>query len=324
MGFNRNNYIRIKEEYNGKYRKAEESAKLRRAEVEMTVDGVLDIDKQLSLTGIEIMEAAMKNNVAEVEKVKRKNEELLSFRADLLVKAGYPADYTEIKYECPVCGDTGAVDNKMCICMRKKLVEAGFESSGMASLIKEQNFKNFSLEYYKQSPEEYKRMAYIYKLLYNYAESFDVKTSQNIAMFGGTGLGKTHLSSAIAGRVIEGGHDVYYVGAQGMISDFEYNRFGNSSVGASDGNVERYTECDLLIIDDLGTEMVNQFTTSCLYNVINTRLNKRKPTLISTNLSQDEFRRRYWDRITSRVFGEYVILPFVGRDIRSQKIMKNS
>lgn len=105
-----------------------------------------------------------------------------------------------------------------------------------------------------------------------------------------------------------------------MISDFEYNRFGNGGTTDSDGNIKRYFDCDLLIIDDLGTEIINQFTTSCLYNVINTRLNKRKQTIISTNLTQEEFRKRYWDRITSRVFGEYLILPFIGNDVRSQKL----
>lgn len=322
MGFNRNNYIRIKEEYNGKYLRAQEAARERRREVESNVAGVSEIDKELSLTCVSIMEAAMKGDMDSVELIRKNNARLMEERGRLLMGAGYPSDYTEIKYECDKCGDTGAVDNKMCSCMRKKLVEAGFESSGMASLIKKQRFDNFSLDYYKNSAEEYKRMSAIFDMLVRYADSFSPNTSQNIALFGGTGLGKTHLSSAIAGRVIENGYDVYYIGAQGLISDFEYNRFGNSSTVGVDGNIERYTECDLLIIDDLGTEMVNQFTTSCLYNVINTRLNKHIPTLISTNLTQDEFRRRYWDRITSRVFGEYVILPFVGTDVRSQKIMK--
>ncbi len=322
MGFNRNNYIRIKEEYNGKYLRAEENARMRRSEVQLSVLEIAKIDRELSLVGLEIMEAAMRDDAHMLDMAKQKNLSLMEKKRDLLEAAGYPRDYTEIKYECQLCGDTGAIDNKMCACMRRKLVEAGIESSGMSDLIKTQSFENFSLEYYKQSPETFKRMSMVYKLLYNYANEFDTSVAGNIAMFGGTGLGKTHLSSAIAGKVIERGYDVYYCGAQGMISDFEYNRFGNGSVAYSDGDLEKYTECDLLIIDDLGTEVANQFTTSCLYNVINTRLNKKKQTVISTNLSQDEFRKRYWDRITSRVFGEYVILPFVGTDIRSQKIMK--
>lgn len=322
MGFNRNNYIRIKEEYNGKYLRAEENAKMRRAEVQMAIPGIKAIDRELALVGLEIMEAAMRDDMAMLEAAKEKNLSLNEKKRDALEAAGYPRDYTDIKYECEACGDTGAIDNKMCACMRRKLVEAGIKSSGMSDLIESQSFENFSLEYYKQTPETFKRMSMVYRLLLNYAEGFDTKASGNIAMFGGTGLGKTHLSSAIAKAVIERGYDVYYVGAQGMISDFEYNRFGNGSVANSDGDLEKYTSCDLLIIDDLGTEVSNQFTTSCLYNVINTRLNKKKQTIISTNLSQDEFRKRYWDRITSRVFGEYVILPFVGTDIRSQKIMK--
>ena len=295
---------------------------MRRAEVQLAIPEIARVDREMSLVGFEIMEAAMRNDAQMLDAAKAKNLALSEKKRDLLEAAGYPRDYTEIKYECEACGDTGAIDNRMCSCMRRKLVEAGIESSGMGDLIRNQSFENFSLEYYKQSPDVFKRMSMIYNLLRKYAEDFDAKASGNIAMFGGTGLGKTHLSSAVARSVIERGYDVYYVGAQGMISDFEYNRFGNGSVANSDGDLEKYTECDLLIIDDLGTEVSNQFTTSCLYNVINTRLNKKKQTIISTNLSQDEFRKRYWDRITSRVFGEYMILPFVGTDIRSQKIRK--
>ena len=108
--------------------------------------------------------------------------------------------------------------------------------------------------------------------------------------------------------------------AVGCLGDFEYQRFGNSTSGDENGDTSKYFECDLLIIDDLGTEVNNQFTTSVLYNIINTRLSRRLSTIISTNLTQDEFRRRYWDRITSRVLGEYTVLPFVGVDIRAQKL----
>lgn len=322
MGYNRENYKRIKEEYDGKYLRAVESAQLRRAEVAAKVEGVAEIDKLLSLTGIKIFEATLLGDKAEIEKINAENRELNECRKALLVTAGYPADYTEIKYECEECGDTGVVDNKICKCMKKKLIEAGFESSGMSYLIKCQNFDNFSLDYYKQSKENYTRMSAILDIAKKYASDFNTATSCNIAMFGGTGLGKTHLSSAMAGVIIEKGNDVYYAGANSMFADFEQKRFGNSADPDAEGDIDKYFSCDLLIIDDLGTEVSNQFTTSCLYNVINTRLNKKKPTIISTNLSQDEFRKRYWDRIASRVFGEYTILPFCGIDIRAQKLNK--
>ena len=139
---------------------------------------------------------------------------------------------------------------------------------------------------------------------------------------GATGLGKTHLSTSVAKTVIERGYDVLYVSAVGMIGDFEARRFGT---GAGDGNVrdtQRYYTADILIIDDLGTEVVNQFTVSCLYDVINSRINNRKCTFINTNLSKKDIETKYTERITSRLFGEYNPILFSGTDIRKQKRMK--
>ena len=163
-------------------------------------------------------------------------------------------------------------------------------------------------------------MRRIFNIMKEYADRFVPGQAGNLALFGGTGLGKTHLSSAVAGVVIGKGYDVLYSSAVGMLSDFERQRFGNASGVGNQTDTQRYYESDLLIIDDLGTEVSNQFTTSVLYEVINTRLNLRRATIISTNLNEEEFRRRYWDRITSRVLGEYSLLQFVGRDIRAQKL----
>lgn len=320
MSFNRENYKRIKEEYNGKYIRAREAANTRRMFIHEQLPQIAEIDRELSSVGLEILQAAMNGREGTIEDIKKRNLSLMEKRGEILKSAGYPEDYTEIKYECPLCSDTGAIDNNMCSCMRQKLVEAGIELSGMADLLRTQTFENFSLDYYKQSGEVYSTMSAIYRVMQKYAEEFNPEKSGNVAMFGGTGLGKTHLSSAVAGRVIQKGFDVYYVSALSLFSDFETKRFGNSAYSQGEGDTDRCFECDLLIIDDLGTEVTTQFTTSCLYNVINTRLNRRMPTIISTNLSQDEFRRRYWDRITSRVCGEYSILPFCGEDVRKQKL----
>jgi DNA replication protein DnaC len=156
--------------------------------------------------------------------------------------------------------------------------------------------------------------------LLQYADGFDPKESQSILMMGGTGLGKTHLSSALARRVIEKGNDVFYTGAIDLFSQFELQRFKSYSNEPNE-LIERYFECDLLIIDDLGTEMVNQFSVSTLYNLLNDRLSRRKPTVVSTNLSKNEIQKKYTDRITSRMLGEYQVLFFVGIDVRAQKCM---
>ena len=195
--------------------------------------------------------------------------------------------------------------------------------------MRQQSFENFSLDYYAANPKDHQIMSENYQNVYRYAHNFSIRQGEpmpsSLLFLGGTGLGKTHLSTAVARVVIERGYDVYYNSAVGMISHFEQRRFGNGLASGEDEGDEtaRYTECDLLIIDDLGTEVHNQFTTSVLYNIINTRINKKLSTVINTNLTQDEFRKHYWDRITSRVLGEYTVLPFLGTDIRAQKLSRS-
>lgn len=204
--------------------------------------------------------------------------------------------------------------------MKEALTLAGIENSGFSALIKEQSFENFSLDYYSKNIQHCEIMRRNRDFLMDYADNFDPRKSQSILLMGGTGLGKTHLSSALAKRVIEKGNDVFYTGAIDLFSQFETQRFKSYSNEPNE-LIERYFECDLLIIDDLGTEMVNQFSVSTLYNLLNDRLSRRKPTLISTNLSNEEIQKKYTDRITSRMFGEYNVLVFMGTDVRAQKLM---
>lgn len=324
MGYNQENYRRIRQEYETKYLKARDEADLRRAAVHLEIPEVDRIDRELNGLGLSIMRAALDGNDpdARIAELRARNQTLLRDRALLLASHGYPADYTEPKYECPICGDTGFVDCRMCSCMKQALVSAGMESSGMTRLLMTQTFDNFSLDYYAADPQALTRMNGVLRFLRTYAEGFTGKEAGNVILFGDTGLGKTHLSSAVASAVISRGYDVYYTSAVSLMGDFEIQRFGNNSGSGNNVETRRYYDCDLLLIDDLGTEVGNQFTTSVLYDLINTRLNRSQATLISTNLSPDEFRRRYWDRITSRVLGEYTVLQFLGRDVRAQKLKR--
>lgn len=192
MGFNREIYKRIKEEYNGKYLHAHEEAMMRREEVYDSAEGaeIKQIDRKLANVGLRIMEAAMANREEDFIRIRQENDALMSKRSELLQKAGFPENYTEVKYECEECGDTGAVGNRMCVCMKRKLVEAGIESSGMKELIDKQSFDNFSLEYYSDRPESLKRMSAIYKRLREYALTYSPDKSQNIVMFGEPALEK--------------------------------------------------------------------------------------------------------------------------------------
>ncbi len=322
MGYNRENFRRIKAEYETKYLTARAEAEARRAEMQSRFPEIAELDRAMHEVGIALLRTAVGGGPQAVERMdelRRQNETLQEARRTFLTTHGYPADYTEVHYACPKCGDTGYVDTRMCDCMRRALILAGFDSSGLGQLIQTQTFENFSLEFYRKNPDHYARMQQNYDTLYRFAHEFTAGKCRNIALFGGTGLGKTHLSSAVARVVIERGYDVCYTTAVGMLADYEYDRF--KSGRDENGDVAaRYTECDLLIIDDLGTEMVNQFTVSVLYSLINTRLNRGLSTILSTNLNQKELRERYWDRITSRIFGEYQPLLFVGTDIRAQKL----
>ena len=160
------------------------------------------------------------------------------------------------------------------------------------------------------------------RLLREFGENFVPGKSDSFLFLGATGLGKTHLSTAAALAVIEKGAYVVYESALTLFGEFEEERFHRSSYDMDENadGTDRFTDCDLLIIDDLGCEVTSAFTVSCLYNIINTRMIRHKSTIISTNLTQAELRKRYSDRIISRLFGEYKPLVFRGNDVRAQKL----
>ncbi len=324
MGYNKNNLKRIREEYATKHLIAEKAAEEKRLELHRALPEVARIDASLSQTGLALMSAALADKNTREKRMAELKEENLRLNAErdrILLAAGYPADYSDVKYDCPHCSDSGYVGIEMCDCMRKALIFAGFESSGIGALIERQTFDNFSLDFYREDSNALTEMTKILENVKDFSENFDPATSPSLAFFGRTGLGKTHLSSAIARRVIEKGFDVCYTTAINMFSDFEAEQFSNRIPRGE--LTDKYFDCDLLILDDLGTEMTNQFTVSCFYNLINVRVNRRRPMIISTNLDQKSFAQTYSERITSRVFGEFTPMMFLGRDIRLQKKMKN-
>ncbi len=282
-----------------------------------------EIDRCLFTTGAKIMAASLGSDSSDkLEAIRREYDALAVRKKQILLENGYPEDYCDIKYSCEKCSDTGYVGVGICECLKREIIKASLESSGLYSLVKTQTFDTFSLDYYEKDDKIV--MSRNVALLRNYAENFTPGKSDSFLFLGATGLGKTHLSSAVATKVIEGGAYVVYESAIKLFSDYEAKRFGNGGYFSdNDEDVDRYLECDLLIIDDIGCEMTNQFTVSCLYNIINTRMLQHRSTIISTNLTQSELRKRYSDRIISRLFGEYKPLVFRGTDVREQKIRNN-
>ena len=306
------------EKYQTKWRVAEDAAKARRLEAYAKSPEVQKIDSELGATALNILSiSASGENIEEkMARLRERTKALRSRRAELLTAAGFPEDYTDVKYDCPKCGDTGYVGVKVCDCLRREIIEAPFEDAGIGALVATQTFDTFDLSYYPESERE--TMRHAYETLKDFAESFDGKDEPNFLLVGASGLGKTHLSTAVAKRVIERGYRVVYDTIDHIIDDFQAERFRDTM--SYDELSERYFECDLLIVDDLGCEMMNQFSLSCVYNLINTRLNAGRSTIINTNLTSEELKRSYFDRITSRLFGEYRILVFKGEDIRRRKL----
>lgn len=320
MGYSAENYRAVKELLDERRAAAEKESERRRAALHQKSPEAAEIDRALRKTGMALFRAACTSgkDAEPFLRVMAENKALQETRAELLASLGLPADYTEVHYTCPACGDSGYVDINMCECMKRELQLATFRSSGLGPLLEKQTFETFSLDYYRSDPQNLRLMERTLAAAKQYATGF-TKQSGNLIFFGRTGLGKTHLSTAIAREVILRGYDVRYDSLPNILSDFEFDRY---KAGYKEQNArgDQYFSCDLLIMDDLGTEVVNQFTLSCLYNLINTRLCAARPTIISTNLGEDALQERYNDRITSRLLGEYRPLLFVGEDIRMQKL----
>lgn len=323
MSYNKENFRRISEEYMTKNLRAKEDAERRKKVLHARFPEINGIDSELSMTGLKLMQAAKGDPATLSERIdalRKDNEELLAARRDFLRSKGIPDDYSDVHYECPECMDTGMINGVMCKCMRRALTLAGYESSGIGKLIAKQSFDNFDLSYYTGA--ERVKMENALEKAKDFAANFGDEKARNLLFMGTTGLGKTHLSSAIAKAVIDRGYDVVYETANNIFGDFEYERFGRGYQAQGESRTARYFDCELLIIDDLGTEVSNQFTVATLYNLLNSRLIDEKSMIISTNIGKEELFSRYADRITSRIFGEFELVLFAGKDIRSQKLAR--
>ena len=237
-------------------------------------------------------------------------------RSLLLKNAGFPENWLDVRYSCKKCEDKGFVNGIMCDCFKELLKSLEYEKLCSNLPVNNCRFDNFKLDYYPDgigtSPRQ--RMESVLNYCKTYATDFSKKSS-SLLLYGHTGLGKTHLSLAIAGKVVEAGHGVIYSSAQNLFNKLEKEKFGRS-----DGNTEEnILGCDLLIIDDLGAEFTTQFTVSALYNIVNSRELEDKPTIISTNLTPEQLLSTYSERIASRILNNYTLLRFDGTDIRQIK-----
>lgn len=313
--YTRENYDKVKEMIDARRDDARARADARAIELRMLSPEIEEIDGELKGTGLLIFKTACEGG--DIAPIRERNQALVARRREIIKSLGYEEDYAEVKYYCPDCKDTGYIDTKMCKCFRSLLITENIKSSGMGKLIEKQSFENFDLGAYDYDPELKRRMEENLLIAKTYAKNFGKKyKGHNMLLSGKTGTGKTHISTSIAKCIIEQGYDVLYDSVQNVISAFENDKF-KSGYGPYEPVADKYLECDLLLLDDLGAEFTNQFTVACLYNIINTRQNKGLSTVISTNLTPKELTEKYDDRIYSRIIGSnYIVLLFDGKDYR--------
>ena len=311
------------------YRKAMQTLEWRRRDAEQTEAAhkremiaasprIAAIFKELAQTGPLSTRIFLSGKDVHVrmEELRHHNLALQAELRALIADMGKPADYLDVPYTCKLCRDTGYIDGKMCDCLKTELRRIVYEDLNSRAPLSLSTFDTFSLEYYPEKAEEGRpspRALMERTLAYcrQYAASFGAH-SPSMLFQGGTGLGKTHLSLAIANEVLKRGYGVIYGTAQNLATMLENERFSDEESGTQ----ENLISCDLLILDDLGTEFSNHFVLSAFYNMINTRLLTQRPTIISTNLSLRELEDKYGSRIVSRIIGAYEVRVFSGNDVR--------
>ena len=285
------------------------------------------IQEELNSTAGRIITQALRQGGdprAAIERLRDENLALQAERKRLLGELALPEDVLDEKPACPLCNDTGLRGEAYCRCLRPYYTQEQKKDLSRMLDLGSQSFDTFSLEWYSEAIPEGKprsartQMERVYNHCAEFAHGFGRKF-QNLLLFGAPGLGKTHLSAAIAREVSEKGFSVVYDTAMHVFERFEQQKFGREEGEAVSSDVSRILTADLLILDDLGTEMTTAFVQSALYQIINTRLLEKKSTIISTNLSPAQLAQRYTLQIASRLEGEYEMLPSVGEDIRKQK-----
>lgn len=318
-------YQRAKAELERRRKKAESENDSRRLQVISLCPEIARVEGEIASYGLDAVKALGMGGDAEkyIRELSVKSLAAQDRKKALLKEHGFAEDYLDIKYTCPLCKDTGSAGGYFCDCQKKEVINQAKLLLGETAPVKNSTFEKFSLSYYPDVVDptlgvsQREHMATILNFCKDYAKNF-TKKAQSLVMYGGTGLGKTHLSLAIANVVIERGYGVYYGSIQSIMEALEKEHFGRKQI-TDESEKESVVNADLLIIDDLGVEFVTQFTTAALHDIINTRILKGLPTIISTNLEMDEIYEKYTQRIASRLFGSSLPLAFCGKDIRQIK-----
>ena len=302
---------------------------MRQKEIREKIPAYRQLEDQMRETSVLAARAALEGSNESMRELTKKTEQISREKKELLAQYGYPENYLEPVYTCPDCHDTGYIGDRKCHCFQKRIVEYLYEQSNLKEILDIENFSHFDIAYY---PDDYieestgltprDNIRRILMTAHDFCDNFG-DCGQNLLLYGNTGVGKTFLTHCIAKELLSQSYTVVYLTSIGLFDILEKNKFDRELSSLEKSTTVSYImNCDLLILDDLGTELTNSFTTSQLYQVIDSRLVHKKSTIISTNLSFDDLREQYSERIFSRLTSGYTLLKVTGEDIRLKKVIE--
>ncbi len=301
----------------------------RKKEVYDKIPKVKDIDDKRFEIGLHLSKSVL-TSPHEIETIVEKSKMEMKYlneeKKELLASYCIPLDYLEEKYTCNICKDTGFIENgNKCNCLKQEIINEAYKMSNLSRILEKENFNHFDASIFsdvkfeekKISPKE--NMLYILSVCDDFVLNFDEDNDENLLFQGTTGLGKTFMCNCIAKELLDKGKIVIYQTAFKILEILESYKFKKDNAPLNEDNYKLLFECDLLIIDDLGTEVTNSFTNTEIFNIVNTRIISGKKTIISTNLSLSKIGETYTERTISRILAHFRVLQFFGKDLRWEK-----
>lgn len=326
MGLKNYQYNKILREYDMKQFRARHELESRKSSLYAKLPILKQLDDEMVTNSIRSAKLAIMGDDAAIDQLKKENLDLSMRKTEVLLEHGYCADYLSPRYECKDCEDTGYIGTEKCHCFKQAIVDLVYSQSNIKSVLKKENFSSYSLDYFSDTDIDKTtnltpraNAQRVLSIAKNFVASFD-QVYRNILLYGNTGVGKTFLSNCIAKELLDSGHTIIYLTSFQLFDILEKQAFQKDEEGVEANNQLNYIlDCDLLIIDDLGTELSNSFTNTKLFLVINERHLRSKSTIISTNLPIDSIKSNYSERIYSRITSDYMCLKLFGDDIRIKK-----
>lgn len=332
MALKNDQYNQILREYDSRRLKNQHDLDNRIRDAYQRIPRLKELEDEMISISAQSGRMALRGDDAGLKALKDKAIGLKASQIELLLAGGLPADYLDMHYQCGKCKDTGYIGREKCNCLKQAIADLMYSDSNLKSILARENFSHFSFQYY---PDNYidetiglSPLSNMQKVVANcksFVKHFGSK-EDNLLLLGNTGVGKTFLANCIAKELLDNGYTVIYLTAFRLFDILEKYKFGKNDDNSyhASNQFDYILDCDLLIIDDLGTEFYNSFTNSQLYLIINERLLRKKSTVISTNLSLPDINANYSERVYSRIISSYTVQLIIGEDIRLHKAVNRS